>query len=120
MNNVLYVEDNDDNIYMLKSRLELAGFNVDTAIDGESGVRLAAEKSFDLIIMDLILPGIDGWESCRRIKARQATAHVPIIALSSNASTEDRTRSLLVGCVDFDTKPVDFNRLMRKIKACLN
>ncbi len=119
MKKILYIEDNDDNAYMLSGRLEFAGFSVETAEDGESGIKLAAEKPFDLIIMDLILPGIDGWEACRQIRNCESTAQIPIIALSSNATTEDRTRSLSVGCNDFDTKPVDFNRLMRKINACL-
>jgi len=119
MKNILYIEDNDDNIYMLSGRLEFAGFSVTAAVDGESGVEMATAKDYDLIIMDLILPGIDGWEACRRIKSCPSSSHIPIIALSSNASTEDRARSLAAGCRDFDTKPVDFSRLMRKIDACL-
>lgn len=119
MKRILYIEDNDDNIYMLSGRLEFAGFSVTAAVDGESGVRMAAENDFDLIILDLILPGIDGWEACRQIRACSASADIPIIALSSNATTEDRTCSLAAGCNDFDTKPVDFSRLMRKIDACL-
>jgi len=108
MKNILYIEDNDDNIYMLSGRLEFAGFSVTAAVDGESGVEMAAAKD-----------GIDGWEACRRIKSCPSSSHIPIIALSSNASTEDRARSLAAGCRDFDTKPVDFSRLMRKIDACL-
>ena len=119
MKNILYVEDNDDNIYMLSARMEFAGFCVTAAVDGETGVQMASENDFDLIIMDLILPGIDGWEACRQIRACPASTNIPIIALSSNATTEDRTRSLAVGCNDFDTKPVDFKRLMRKIDSCL-
>lgn len=119
MKRILYIEDNDDNIYMLSGRLEFAGFNVKAAVNGESGVKMAAENDFDLILLDLILPGIDGWEACRQIRASPASADIPIIALSSNATTEDRTHSLAAGCNDFDTKPVDFSRLLRKIDACL-
>lgn len=119
MKNILYIEDNDDNIYMLTARLEFAGYSVAAAYDGEKGVVMANNNAYDLIIMDLILPGIDGWEATRQIKSCNVTAHIPVIALSSNASTEDRARSLAAGCSDFDTKPVDFTRLLRKIEACL-
>ena len=118
MKHILYIEDNDDNVYMLTARLEFAGYSVEAAYDGETGVTMAQSKGYDLIIMDLILPGIDGWEATRQLKSSEATAHIPVIALSSNASTEDRARSLAAGCSDFDTKPVDFNRLLRKIEAC--
>ena len=119
MTTILYIEDNDDNVYMLSGRLELSGFSVITAEDGTSGIEQARIHLPDLIIMDLILPGIDGWEASRRIKACPDTQSIPIIALSSNASTEDRVLSLAAGCADFDTKPVDYNRLLRKIRACL-
>ena len=118
MKNILYIEDNDDNVYMLRARLEIAGYSVAVAYDGETGVSMAKHDTCDLIIMDLILPGIDGWEATRQIKSCTTTAHIPVIALSSNATTEDRARSLAAGCNDFDTKPVDFNRLLRKIAAC--
>ncbi len=118
MATILYIEDNDDNLFMLSGRLQLAGHDVLTALDGESGIEKAVSDLPDLIIMDLILPGIDGWETTRQLKSIAATQNIPVIALSSNASTEDRARSLAAGCVDFDTKPVDFNRLLRKISAC--
>ena len=120
MATILYVEDNDDNLYMLSGRLELSGHAVITAEDGTSGVEQAKIHLPDMIIMDLILPGIDGWEATRRIKACPETRNIPILALSSNASTEDRVLSLEAGCTDFDTKPVDYNRLLRKIEACLS
>jgi len=103
---ILYIEDNDDNSIL--------------AQDGESGVEKAKSEIPDLIIMDLVLPGIDGWEATRHLRADERTRRIPIIALSSNASTEDRTKSLEAGCNDFDTKPVDFDRLIRKINACLS
>lgn len=119
MTTILYVEDNDDNIYMLSRRLQRRGVKVVEARDGEQGVQAAKTVLPDLIIMDLILPGIDGWEATKRIKSCEQTAHIPIIALSSNASTEDRNKSLAVGCDEFETKPVDFDRLFTKIKLLL-
>ena len=116
---ILYVEDNDDNIYVLKNRLGRAGHTVVVAIDGEQGVAMAAAEQPELILMDLRLPVIDGWEATRRIKAQAETRHIPIIALSAHAMTGDREKALEVGCDDYDTKPVDFARLRSKIDALL-
>jgi CheY-like chemotaxis protein len=114
---ILYVEDNDDNIYMLKNRLTRAGFGVVVATDGAQGVAMAASEQPDLILMDLTLPHIDGEEATRRIKADAATKHIPVIALTANAMAGDREKALAAGCDDFDTKPVELERLLGKIRA---
>jgi two-component system cell cycle response regulator DivK len=114
---ILYVEDNDDNIYMLKNRLTRAGFTVIIATDGAQGVAMAASEQPDLILMDLTLPNIDGEEATRRIKADPATRSIPVIALTANAMPEDREKALAAGCDDFDTKPVELPRLLEKIRA---
>ena len=114
---VLYVEDNDDNVYMLKSRLTRMGFVVAVAADGVQGVAMAISEQPDIILMDLGLPLLDGWEATRRIKAAEATRHIPIIVLTAHAMPEDRARAFAAGCDDFDTKPVEFNRLLGKIHA---
>jgi len=114
---ILYVEDNDDNIYMLKNRLTRAGFTVIIATDGAQGVAMAASEQPDLILMDLTLPNVDGEEATRRIKADPATRSIPVIALTANAMPEDREKALAAGCNDFDTKPVELPRLLEKIRA---
>ena len=114
---ILYVEDNDDNIYMLKNRLTRAGFTVIIATDGAQGVAMAASEQPDLILMDLTLPNIDGEEATRRIKADPATRSIPVIALTANAMPEDREKALAAGCDDFDAKPVELPRLLDKIRA---
>lgn len=119
MNRLLYVEDNDDNVYMLRSRLTRRGFTVLVAGDGATGVAAATSERPDLILMDLSLPVLDGWEATRRIKAQEATRHIPVIALTAHAMTGDRERALEAGCDDFDTKPVDLERLLAKINALL-
>ena len=119
MPKILYVEDNDDNVFVMRGRLTRAGFAVVVATDGEQGVAMAATAAPDLILMDLRLPGIDGWEATRRIKTAPATKHIHIIALSAHAMAGDRERTLAAGCDDYDTKPVDFPRLLEKIRACL-
>ena len=119
MPKVLYVEDNDDNAYMMRGRLTRVGFEVVVATDGEQAVAMATTEAPDLILMDLRLPGIDGWEATRRIKAAPATKHIPVIALSAHAMAGDRERTLAAGCDDYDTKPVDFPRLIEKIQAIL-
>lgn len=113
---ILYVEDNDDNIYVLKNRLTRAGFTVLVAQDGEQGVAMAAAEQPDLIIMDLSLPVLDGWEATRRIKASPETRNIPVVALSAHAMTGDREKALAAGCDDFDTKPVELQRLLGKIR----
>ena len=114
---ILYVEDNDDNIYMLERRLKRAGFEVLIARDGAEGVAMAASAQPDLILMDNSLPVLDGWEATRRIKADAATRHIPVIALTAHAMPEDRNKALEAGCDEFDTKPVEFARLLEKIAA---
>jgi len=114
---ILYVEDNDDNVYMLKMRLELTDqFEVLVAEDGEKGCAMAAAEHPDLILMDLELPGLDGWEATRRLKDNPATRDIPIIALSAHALAGSREKALAAGCDEFDTKPVEFDRLLGKIR----
>jgi two-component system cell cycle response regulator DivK len=120
MKRILYVEDNDDNVFMLRMRLELAGdYEVLVAPDGAQGVVLAATAHPDVILMDLNLPVMDGWEATRRIKAEPASARVPVIALTAHAMSGDREKAMEAGCDDFDTKPVDFERLLAKIEGVL-
>jgi len=114
---ILYVEDNDDNVYMLKSRLSRAGFTVVIAKNGMQGIAMANSEQPDLILMDLTLPDIDGEEATRRIKADAATKHIPVLALTANAMSADRESAIAAGCDDFDTKPVDMPRLLEKIVA---
>jgi two-component system, cell cycle response regulator DivK len=114
---ILYVEDNEDNIYMLKSRLSRAGYSVIIATDGAQGVALAVSERPDLVLMDLSLPVLDGWEAARRIKAAPETSRIPIIALTAHAMPGDQEKALAAGCDDFDTKPVEMPRLLGKIRA---
>jgi len=119
MTKILYVEDNEDNVYMLVRRLQRRGYKVIVAGDGEAGIAMAQSDQPDLILMDLSLPVIDGWEASRRLKAQQATNVIPIIALSAHALSGEREKALAAGCEDFDTKPVEFGRLVGKIEAAL-
>lgn len=119
MPKILYVEDNEDNVYMLSRRLRQQGFEVVVAGDGEQGVAMAASETPDLIVMDLGLPTLDGWEATRRLKAAPETKHIPVIALSAHAMQGDREKALAAGCDDYDTKPVNFPRLLEKIQAIL-
>jgi CheY-like chemotaxis protein len=114
---ILYVEDNEDNIYVLETRLKRHGHEVLIARDGASGVQLASTGQPDLILMDLSLPVLDGWEATRQIKAAPHTRHVPVIALTANAMSGDREKALAAGCDDFDTKPIVLARLLEKIAA---
>jgi two-component system cell cycle response regulator DivK len=117
---ILYVEDNDDNVYMLKMHFELLdGFDVLVADNGETGYAKAIAERPDVILMDLDLPVVDGWEASRRLKGNPATQDIPIIALTAHAMAGSREKALAAGCDDFDTKPVDFDRLMRKIDQAL-
>jgi two-component system cell cycle response regulator DivK len=113
---ILYVEDNEDNIFMLKNRLTRAGFTMIIATDGAQGVAMASSERPDMILMDLSLPVLDGWEATRRIKAASDTKHIPVIALTANAMAGDREKALAAGCDDYDTKPVELPRLLGKIK----
>jgi two-component system cell cycle response regulator DivK len=119
MTRILYIEDNEDNIYMLARRLERRGFEVIAAPDGAQGVAMAHSERPALILMDLRLPVLDGWEATRRLKAQAATRDIPVIALSAHAMAGDRDAALAAGCDDFDTKPIEFARLLAKIEALL-
>ena len=120
MRRLLYVEDNEDNLYMLQLRFDvLGGYEILSARDGAAGIAMATSERPDLILMDLNLPEIDGWEAARRLKADPMTRHIPIIALSAHAMAGDREKALATGCDDFDTKPVEFDRLLAKIERAL-
>jgi two-component system cell cycle response regulator DivK len=117
---ILYVEDNDDNVYLIRMRFDLIdAYRLLVAEDGEAAIALARAEQPDLILMDLELPGIDGWEAARRLKADSATHAIPIIALSAHALSGAREKALAAGCDEFDTKPIDFDRLLAKIEAVL-
>jgi CheY-like chemotaxis protein len=119
MHRILLVEDNEMNRDMLTRRLQRYGFSVCCAVDGTSGVAMAASENPDLVLMDVALGEMDGWEATQLIKANPATSDIPIIALTAHALASDRARSVEVGCSDFDTKPVDMQRLLSKIRALL-
>ncbi len=119
MRTILLVEDNEINSDMLSRRLVKKNYNVIIARDGEEGIEKAFSLKPDIILMDLSLPKIDGWEATRRIKAHKETQDIPLIALTAHAMTNDRKRALEAGCNDYDTKPVDFDRLLEKIEALL-
>jgi two-component system, cell cycle response regulator DivK len=114
---ILLVEDNDLNRDMLTRRLAKRGYEVVTATDGEEGLVLAQAEQPDLVLMDMSLPGIDGWETTRRLRAGAATAAIPVIALTAHAMAGDRERALEAGCDDYDTKPVEMDRLLLKIES---
>jgi len=116
---ILYVEDNEDNIYVVKNRLTRAGFTVLIATDGAQGVATAVAEQPSLILMDLSLPVVDGWEATRQLKAAPETRHIPIVALTAHAMAGDREKALAAGCDDFDTKPVEISRLLEKVRALL-
>ena len=119
MPKILLVEDNEMNRDMLTRRLQRQGFEVCCAPDGPSGVAMAESERPDLILMDVALGEMDGWEATQLIKARPSTAGIPIIALTAHALASDREKSIEVGCVDFDTKPIDMPRLLQKINTHL-
>ena len=119
MPKILLVEDNEMNRDMLSRRLLKAGFEMVIAVDGEQAIDLARSEAPDLILMDISLPGLDGWEATRRLKARPETRSIPIIALTAHAMAGDREKSLAAGCNDYDTKPIDFRRLVEKIQGLL-
>ena len=116
---ILLVEDNEMNRDMLSRRLMHRGYQILIAVDGEEGVAMAAAERPDLILMDMSLPVLDGWEATRRVKANPATQTIPVIALTAHAMAEDKEKSLAAGCDDFDTKPVELPRLLAKIQALL-
>lgn len=119
MPKILIVEDNEMNRDMLVRRLQRHGFDICTAVDGAGGIEAAQAEMPDLILMDVALGEMDGWEATTRIKANPATNHIPIITLTAHALSSDHRKSLDVGCIDFDTKPVDMQRLLGKINSAL-
>lgn len=114
---ILLVEDNEDNRDMLSRRLERKGFEVSLAVDGQDGVDKAQQNLPDLILMDMSLPVMDGWEATQKLKNNSDTSAIPIIALTAHAMSSDRDKAIEAGCDDYDTKPVDFQRLLDKIAA---
>jgi two-component system cell cycle response regulator DivK len=120
MPRLLYIEDNEMNRDMLSRRLQRRGFEVLIASDGEQGVGMAAAEKPDLILMDMSLPLLDGWEATRRLKAASDTAGIPIIGLTAHAMATDRDKCLEAGCDDYDTKPVELGRLLGKIERLLS
>ena len=120
MRKLLYIEDNEDNLYMLTLWFDVLGdYEIVSASDGAAGIAMAAAELPDLILMDLNLPEIDGWEATRRLKADPATRDIPIIALTAHAMAGDREKAIATGCDDFETKPVEFDRLLAKIERVL-
>lgn len=119
MAKILLVEDNELNRDMLSRRLTRRGYDVVIAVDGEEGITHASGSSPDVILMDMSLPKIDGWEATRQIKAAEATSGIPVIALTAHAMAGDREQALAAGCDDYDTKPIELDRLLAKIEAQL-
>jgi CheY-like chemotaxis protein len=119
MPKILLVEDNEMNRDMLSRRLQRRGYEVVVAVDGRQGVAMAASEAPALILMDMSLPEVDGWEATRQIKAAPATQVIPVIALTAHAMSGDREKAVAAGCDDFDVKPIDFERLLGKIEAQL-
>ena len=119
MHRVLLVEDNEMNRDMLSRRLRKKGFEVDMALDGLQGVEMARSGSYDIVLMDMSLPVIDGWEATRQLRAVPETRNVPIIALTAHAMAGDRDKAMEAGCSDYDTKPVEIERLLLKMNTLL-
>ena len=119
MPKILLVEDNEMNRDMLSRRLQRKGYEVVLALDGQSGVEMTQTQAPDLVLMDMSLPVLDGWEATRRLKADTATRHIPVIALTAHAMFSDREKAIEAGCDDYDTKPVELMRLLAKIDALL-
>lgn len=116
---ILLVEDNEMNRDMLSRRLQRRGYEVIIAVDGQQGVGMAKSEAPDLILMDMSLPVIDGWEATRTLKAAPETMHIPVIALTAHAMSTDREKALEAGCDDYDTKPIELSRLLGKMEALL-
>ena len=119
MTKLLLVEDNEMNRDMLSRRLKRRGYEVVIAVNGEEGIEVAESEAPDLILMDMSLPVLDGWEATRRLKASPETQSIPVIALTAHAMSDDRQKAMDAGCDDYDTKPVEFSRLIGKIQAFL-
>ena len=120
MQRVLLVEDNEMNRDMLSRRLRKKGFEVDMAMDGAQGVEMARSGGYDIVLMDMSLPVIDGWEATRQLRAEPETRDVPIIALTAHAMAGDRDKAMDAGCNDYDTKPVEIDRLLLKMHTLLS
>ena len=120
MPKILLVEDNEMNRDMLSRRLQSKGYEVVLAVDGQNGVEMAQAQGPDLVLMDMSLPVLDGWEATRRLKAEAATRHIPVIALTAHAMSSDREKALEAGCDDYDTKPIELPRLLGKIEVLLS
>ena len=120
MTTILLVEDNEMNREMLSRRLERRGYKVLIAMDGDTSISMAQANAPDLILMDMSLPVVDGWEATRRMKADRALQHIPVIALTAHAMANDRDKALDAGCDDYDTKPIDLSRLLGKIESLLH
>ena len=120
MAKILLVEDNEMNRDMLSRRLARKGYEVSIAVDGKQGVEMARADAPDLILMDMSLPVLDGWEATRQLKGADATRGIPVIALTAHAMSGDRERALEAGCDDYDTKPIELTRLLEKIESMLN
>jgi two-component system, cell cycle response regulator DivK len=119
MTKILLVEDNEMNRDMLSRRLSRNGFEIVMAVNGQEGLDLASSENPDLILLDMSLPVVDGWEAARRLKADAGTAKIPVIALTAHAMVQDKEKALAAGCDDFDTKPVELPRLLEKINTLL-
>ena len=119
MPKILYVEDDEMNRDMLSRRLERRGYQMVLALDGDQGISMAMSEAPDLILMDLSLPVVDGWEATRRLKASPQTRAIPIIALTAHAMAGDRQKAIEAGCDDYDSKPIELTRLLAKIEALL-
>jgi CheY-like chemotaxis protein len=119
MSTILIVEDNELNRDMLSRRLERRGYTVLLAVDGEDGLDVARATPPDLVLMDMSLPTVDGWEATRRLKAEAGLRHIPVIALTAHAMANDREKALAAGCDDYDTKPIELPRLLAKMEALL-
>lgn len=119
MPTILLVEDNEMNRDMLSRRLERKGYQVSIAVDGGQGVAMAQSTAPDLILMDMSLPVLDGWDATRELKANPQTSHIPVIALTAHAMSGDREKALQAGCDDYDTKPVELPRLLEKIQSLI-
>lgn len=119
MARLLLVEDNEMNRDMLSRRLERRGYEVEIAVDGRAGIEKAKSGGYDLVLMDMSLPEVDGWEATRQLRASAETQSLPIIALTAHAMADDRDKALAAGCNDYDTKPIEFSRLLQKIEQLL-
>jgi len=119
MSTILIVEDNELNRDMLSRRLQRRGYEVLLAVDGEDGLDMARANTPDLVLMDMSLPTLDGWEATRRLKADDVLRHIPVIALTAHAMANDRFKALAAGCDDYDTKPIELPRLLAKMEALL-